>query len=345
MSAWETVEFAELKDLSLPGRHTLVIGQPRSGKTSCLLTYTVAFFSGGETVIVRDIGEFFEWFSVLDYDYPIRGLVPEGCRILYEHPNFEQVEFDVTDLYSLFDALDPKKINLVFFESFCLEVKNYVQFWSNFFKQLLPWKQQPGNGGKRFCLIMDEFGDIAPGKGRTYIRGQNRLSQLIAMNHRKFRRHRIRLLAAVHYFRDITPPIRERFDCYIINTNYPPNPKEVPYTLRKYAEQFPELPVDEVVFVDSTHHHNKIPQREEIPPRRYYDISVRGNADKLMKKATPKSRLEKRAEKWEGRSLDLATELMDRGLMTGPEIAEIWEVKPSTIYSIKHQHEKGFINT
>lgn len=324
MSILETVEHACLDDLWSKGRHCLTIGQPRSGKTSFLLYCTVTYYKLGETVIVRDIGEFFEWFSLLEHDYPILGLVPEGCRILYDHPNFEQVEFDVTNLNTLFDQLEQKRINLIFFDSFCLEVKNYIQFWSNFFKTLLPWKQQPGNGPKPFSLVLDEFGDLAPGKGRTFIADQNRVSQLIAMNHRKFRRHNIRLVAAAHYFRDITPPIRERFDCYCIKINYP-NPQEVPFTLRPYAPKFPKLAVNEMIFLDSSKAFNQFNIKEEIKPKRFYDIAIRGNADNLMKKVTPKSRDEKRAETWKKRAIEEAQKNREKGDSIN-DIAERWQM-------------------
>jgi hypothetical protein len=323
-----------------PGRHTLIIAQPRAGKTSFLLFATASFLKLGEIVIVRDIGEFFEWFSMLDHGYKILGHVPEECSILYEHTNFEQIEFDATDLNTLFNHFEQERINLVFFESFCLEVRNYIRFWSTFFKTLLPWKQQPGHGSIPFSLICDEFGDLAPGKGRTYIPGQNQVSQLIAMNHRKFRRHNIRLVAAVHYFRDITPPIRERFDCYVIKKNYP-NPKEVPYTLQNYSKLFPKLAIDRMLFVDSSKNFNEFEIREEIKPQRFFNISVRGNVDKLMRRTTPESTWEKRAKMWRRTTVRLIHHVLEEKKMTGPEIAEVTGMKLDNVYSYNSFLKRG----
>lgn len=332
MSILETVLHSNLEDMFQKGKHSLIVGRPRSGKTSFLLYCTAVFFKLGEYVVVRDIGEFYEWFSMLNHGYPILGHVPEGCRILFDHPNFEQVEFDVADLNTLFNNFDKDRINLVFFESFSIEMKNHVQFWSDFFKLILPWKEQPGNGAKQFCLVMDEFGDLAPGKGRTYLRGQNRLSQLIAVNHRKFRRHNIRLVSAVHFFRDITPPIRERFDCYCIRNNYP-NPQEVPYTLQNYAHLFPKLPINKMIFVDSSKGFNEFVVREEIKPERFYNVDVQGIqlADKLMEKAKPKTILEKRAETWKNRAIAEARKNVENG-ESMRDIAERWGITDSAVY-------------
>lgn len=330
--------FARLEDAFKPGRHLLAVGQPRSGKTSLLLYFTAVFHKLGEYVIVRDIGEYYEWFSMLEHDYKILGFVPKDCKILFKHPNFEQAEFDVTDLFTLFDQFENRRINLVFFESFSIELKNHVRFWSDFFRVLLPWKEQPGNGEKKFCMIMDEFGDIAPGKGRTYIHGQNILSQLIAVNHRKFRRHNIRLVAAVHYFRDVTPPIRERFDCYAIKTNYP-NPKEVPAVLENYTQKFPKLAVDEMIFVDSSKGFNQFTINEEIKPKRFYNISVQGiqHADELMQKARPETRAEKYSEIWKKRAVYGAAKRIKSGEATVGMIAAEWEVTVDDVYERLHE--------
>lgn len=310
----KTVKHAEFKDMWRPGRHTLVVGQPRSGKTSAMLFITKILFQVfGETLIVRDIGEFFEWFSMLDHGFEILGHVPQDCEIFYKHPNFTQMTFDVTKLTTLFNNLDSDKINLVFFESFCIQLKNYIAFWAQFFKKLLPWKQKPGRGEIPIALLLDEFGDLAPGKGRTFIPGQNQVSQLIAMNHRKFRRHNIRLIGAVHYFRDITPPIRERFDCYVIKQNYP-NPKEVPYVLSPYAPKFPHLKINECLFVDAAKGFNLTKIKEPIKPKRFYNIAVRGNVDKLMSPTSQKSPYEKLARRWRARGVRLATALRNQGM-------------------------------
>lgn len=346
MSQLETVRRAEFEDMCEPGRHTLIIAQPRAGKTSFLLYCTALFSWMGETVIVRDIGEFYEWFSLLDdfkyqgEHYPgfkILGHVPKNCRVHFEHRNFEQVEFDVRKINTLFDNFVRDRINLVFFETFCIEVLNHVRWWSTFFKKLLPWKQRPGHGQLPFTLVCDEFGDLAPGKGRTYLPGQNQISQLIAVNHRKFRRHRIRLVAAVHFFRDITPPIRQRFDCYCIKKNYP-NENEVPFSVRQYAAKFRFLEINELIFIDSAKAFTQFKIDELVPPRRFYNISVTGNVDKQMraKKINP---WEKRAKKWRGRALDAGETAVELGFPP-TSLAKLWKISERSLRRHRASHRQ-----
>jgi len=119
------------------------------------------FHIAGEYVIVRDIGEAFEFLSldeakvkgVTNDGFPIRGFVPEVCRINYNHKNFEQVTYDPRDLTPLFGQLTNEKINLVFFEIFTVDLKVQVKFWNNFFTQLLFWKRLPNNWKLPLCLI------------------------------------------------------------------------------------------------------------------------------------------------------------------------------------------------
>jgi len=65
---------------------------------------------------------------------------------------------------------------------------------------------------------------------------------LVTLNPQKFRRHHIRMVAAIHYFMDITLSLREWFDTYLVKKNYP-NEKEAPLILRPYAKRFPKLKV------------------------------------------------------------------------------------------------------
>jgi len=337
------VLYINIADMFEPARHTLVIGQPRSGKTSFLMKAAAKFYDIGEYVIIRDIGEFFEFFNLIEeLNIPAVGFVPEGCRVYFNHPKFEQREFDIFNLESLFDQFERDKLNLIMFEGFSDLLENHVWFWKEFFTRLLPWKRKPGNGAKRFCLILDEFGDIAPGQGRYFIPEQNRTTQLIAVNHRKFRRHHIRMVAAVHYFRDITPPLRERFDCYLVKKNYP-NEKEVPLILQSYVKKFPKLELSEGIFVDSKMNFNLIKIPELIKPKRYDGvekpyIEVEGDVDHLLETAEKtKNPNEKREEKWKRRLGKLIIHLMENKMMTSFEIGSVTDLDPGLVRSLKSQ--------
>jgi DNA helicase HerA-like ATPase len=334
------VLYADIEDMFLPARHTLVIGSPRSGKTSFLLKVTAKFYQLGEYVIIRDIGEFFEFLNLVEeLEIPAIGFVPEGCTIHFKHPKFEQREFDIFHLDSLFDQFERDRLNLIMFEGFSDQLENHVWFWKEFFTRLLPWKRRPGNGAKRFCLVLDEFGDIAPGQGRYFIPEQNRTTQLIAVNHRKFRRHHVRMVAAIHYFRDITPPLRERFDVYLVKKNYP-NEKEVPLILQPYAKKFPKLELNEAIFVDSKMNFNLIKIRELIKPRRYDGvekpyIEVEGSVDELLSAANKPETSDKKEEKWKSRVGKLVTFLIENEILTSHKIGKLLDLDPSTIRNLK----------
>jgi hypothetical protein len=331
------VLYTNPEDLFQPARHVLVIGQPRSGKTSCLLKFTYAYWKLGETVVARDIGEFFEFLNLVEEaKMPATGFVSQGCRIRYSHPLFEQREFDLHDMTTLLDQLRGDRMNLIMFEGFSDELRNHVWFWQEFIKKLLPWKRRPENAAKRLCLVMDEFGDIAPGQGRYFIPEQSRITQLIGVNLRKFRRHHIRLVAAVHYFRDISPPIRERFDCYFIKKNYP-NPKEVPLVLMPYSGKFAKLQLNEAIFVDSAHNFNQVKINElevdgkAVKPKRYDGVEkptiiVEGEVDDQVD-AIERSRQRGGAseEEWRDKAIRLQREVLARNLMLADDIVELWK--------------------
>jgi len=344
MSSLDIIGHADLRDLFKSGRHTLVIGQPRSGKTTFLFYLTMLFHLAGEYIVVRDIGEAFEFLSlaearvkgVAEDGFQLRGFVPEGCRINYNHKNFEQVTYDPTDLTTLFDQLTNEKINLVFFEIFTLDLKLQVKFWNKFFTQLLFWKRLPRHWKLPICLIMDEFADLCPGKGRSFLRDQHRVSQLIAYNHRKFRRHYIRLIGAVHYFRDITVPVRQRFDCYVIKKNYP-NPDEVPFTLQNYIRLFPKLEVDELIYLDSAKNFNRFTLPMYIKPVPHNDIRYEGSVDDLFSES---DRTKNMLDMWRDRAISTVDLAMSHGIRSA-EIAERWGTDEVTVRTALSKWRRG----
>jgi hypothetical protein len=323
----------ETADLTVPETNNFFLENGilthNSGKTSFLLKITAKFFQLGEYVIIRDIGEFFEFFNLIDeLRLSAIGFVPEGCHVRFNHPSYEEREFDITDLDSLFGQFERDKLNMIMVEGFTDSMRDTVAFWRSFFSRILPWKRRPGNGAKRFCLVLDEFGDVAPGQGRYFIPDQAKTTQLIAVNYRKFRRHHIRMVAAVHYFRDITPPLRERFDCYVVKKNYP-NPKEVPFVLRNYAKRFPTLKLDQAIYVDSTMNFNQLHVKELIKPLRYDGVeksyievegTVETSDDETQDEVSQSSKLYK-----------LVDHLMEKRILTSKQIGQVLGVSASTV--------------
>lgn len=330
MSIMNTVGLAKLTDMFLPQKHTLITGEPGSGKTSLMLDLTTKYKDLDEMVVVRDIGEALEWFSMLDHGYKILAHVPNECKIEFNHHNFDQTSYDIQNITTLFDNWEKDKINLIFFEAFSNSLQNYVYFWKEFFSNIVPWKYSSSQTRKeKIALLIDEFGDLAPGIGRTFIPDQNRISQLVYVNFRKYRRANIRLIGAIHYFRDITPPVREHFNCYLIKSNYA-NSREVPCVLEKYTHKMRDLNVNEAVFIDTKSKFNTIKITETIKPRQF-DAVFKGNIDKLMKKNNKKLLAEKRAKEYKTRWTKAMKTIHENKWMTTKELADLYEMSQRSI--------------
>jgi len=186
-------------------------------------------------------------------------------------------------------------------------------------------------------LIIDELADLCPGKGRSFLKDQHRISQLIAYNHRKFRRHHIRLLGASHYFRDLTVPVRQRFDCYVIKKNYP-NEKEVPFTLQKYAHLFPKLEVNELIYLDSKKNFNRFTLPMLIKPIPHNDIIYEGSVDDLFRDSE-KAKGEERL--WRENALQLLILATEKYGVSAREVAQLWHISPSRVRAMKSEYKQG----
>jgi len=340
------VKFADFDDLFKPSRHTLVIGAPRSGKTSFLLWAAYTFWKLGETVVVRDMGEFFEFLSLVEYredPVPMVGFVPEGCHVRYSNPDFTQRTFDIFDLDSLMDQFEENKVNLIMFEPFSQEPKNQVWFWNRLFHRLLPWKRQIQHAEKKICFIIDELGDLAPGHGRTVIPGQTFLSRYIYVNHRKLRRHFIRLLASVHYFKDVQKPVRQSFDCYVVKRTYA-DEKEVPYAIanKRLVSQLRKMTVSQSFFIDSKDNFNG--PIEDTPyimkPLRFgidrSFIHTEGDVDHLIAEYKETGNVEnepwkEKAETYRKRFLTLLRFILENGDTTSTELGSLLNITGSAV--------------
>lgn len=334
-SKLKTLLMASIDDMFKPSTHTLVVGRPRSGKTSFLLYATAMFHQKGENVVWRDIGEFFEWLSLIE-EIPVLAFVPVGCKIHYQHPNFEQAEFHPKNLFQLFDSFNPKKLNVVVLDMFVENVKVSVKFWSSFFQQLLFYRKQPGKGRKPLCLIVDELNDLAPGKGRLFTMEQLPLSNFIGYNLRKFRRFNIRLVASTHALREIHPPVRERFDCYLFKACFP-NPNEVPPCLTNYVKLLPKLSKDECIFVDQRHAFSQIKTPLFVEPKRFYDVDIDGRVDHLLETSEESSedKIGGKDKVWRSRLIMLLKHLTENDIMSVTEIAHLWGVHPTAVSHLK----------
>jgi len=333
----KNVLWTDLQDFWKPNRHVLAVGAPRSGKTTFLLTFAYWYNHLGELVVARDIGEFYEFFSLLDY-VPITAFIPNNCQIIFNHPNLQYETYDPLNLEALFNSFKKGRINLIFFDNFCFTPKYQIQFWTSFFVKLLYWKRKEGRGKLPLTIIFDEFNDICPGKGRFIIKEQLVLSNIIAYNHRKFRRYNIRLVAASHSFTDLHPPVRKTFDCVIMKRNYS-DPRDLPLELKRYARLMPKLEVNEFIFLDSKRNFNNrpFPSEQAIHPKRFHDIMEEGSVEPLFEEREEK----KKEMLWRDRALVLMRYLLDNDLLSQKEIADMWNINQRTIAWYKYSLATG----
>ena len=334
MSALEIIKYANLDDMFEPRKHVLAVGRPQSGKTTFLLYCARKYREQDETIIVRDIDEFFEFLTLADKE-KIIGFFPEGCKINFEHPNFSQKQFDIMRLETLFEQFEEESINLLFLENFFEKPINRVRIWRRFFEEVLKWKRK-GRGQEPWCLIIDEFGDTAPGRGRNWHPEQLQTAQLIATNQRKFLRHNIRFVAAVHSFRDITVPVRKRFDCYFILKN-DASADDVPDALINYIQLFPKLALGKAIFLDSNHNFNEVTMPQYVRVKKFYDLDLEGAIDEMFEEKT-----DKRTKLWKDRAM-LNLEIMSRHGINLEEVAKDWNMTPQSLYELRHDwHHNHF---
>jgi len=146
----------------------------------------------------------------------------------------------------------------------------------------------------------------------------------------------IRLLGASHYFRDLTVPVRQRFDCYIVKKNYP-NEKEVPFTLQKYAQLFPKLEVDELIYLDSKKNFNRFTLPMYIKPIPHNDIVYEGSVDDLFSES---DRTKEMLDMWRDRAISTVDLAMSHGIRSA-EIAERWGTDEVTVRTALSKWRRG----
>jgi hypothetical protein len=174
------------------GKHQLICGSSGAGKTSTLLLMVKLLMDNGETIIWRDDSSM-EALSLVE-KYKLRIFVPAGCRIYYQHPNIEYVEYDPTKLTpTVFDKLEKGYVHVIEFDLFTMDMTFFIDFWSRFFYEFYKWKNTRPHWPMAF--FTDELNDLAPSVRRGYIPRQLQLSSQIFFSLKKFRKERIRLVA------------------------------------------------------------------------------------------------------------------------------------------------------
>lgn len=329
----------EPNDWKQLGKQSLVIGSPKGGKTTFLLKATHIFMKQGETVIARDLGDFFEFLNLLAY-HQIQGFIPKGCELFYNHPNFSTTQYDPLEPETIFQQLDASKINLVFFELF-VESGFYpvLEFWSTFFLSLMAWKKREGRGNLPLTVIFDQFNDVAGGKSKHLVDEQTRLVSFFLQGIKNFRRNNIRFVASSHSFSHIEPDLVDLFDCYIIKRNHARKSSYIPTVIQSYVPLFPYMPRGKAIFIDSRRKFNRLNDPELMKPERFYNVSYSGSVDKLYQ--GEQTRWERSSKMWRTRALKLACEIQDKHNITAYEIAQLWGISEPTYRTTRSYYLRG----
>lgn len=265
------------------GKHQLICGSSGAGKTSTLLLMVKLLMDNGETIIWRDDSSM-EALSLVE-KYKLRIFVPAGCRIYYQHPNIEYVEYDPTKLTpTVFDKLEKGYVHVIEFDLFTMDMTFFIDFWSRFFYEFYKWKNTRPHWPMAF--FTDELNDLAPSVRRGYIPRQLQLSSQIFFSLKKFRKERIRLVASTHGYGDIHKPVREAFNFYLLKKM---SEGEVPDILWRFTKMVQKLQLDEMVIIDEEHSFNRMHIKEFVKPRKF---TVRFSGDL---KPTSQKKLEESA--------------------------------------------------
>ena len=258
------------------GKHLLVCGASGSGKTSTLLLLVKLFMDNGETVIWRDDSSM-EALSLVNV-YKLKIFVPLGCKIYYEHPNIEYIEYNPANLNSIFTKIEKGKIHIVEFDLFTMDMTFFIEFWSRFFYELYKWKNT--RPSLPIAFFTDELNDLAPSVRRGYIPRQLTLSSNIFFSLKKFRKEKIRMVASTHGYGDIHKPVREAFNFYILKKM---SEGEVPDILWRFTKLVQKLHLDQMLIIDEEHSFNRMTVREFVKPRKF-TVKFTGNLKRVNEK-------------------------------------------------------------
>jgi len=258
------------------GKHLLVCGASGSGKTSTLLLLVKLFLDNGETVIWRDDSSM-EALSLVSV-YKLKIFVPTGCKIYYDHPNIEYVEYDITNLNTIFTKIEKGKIHVVEFDLFTMDMTFFIEFWSRFFYELYKWKNT--RPSLPIAFFTDELNDLAPSVRRGYIPRQLTLSSNIFFSLKKFRKEKVRMVASTHGYTDIHKPVREAFNFYILKKM---SEGEVPDILWRFTKLVQKLHLDQMLIIDEEHSFNRMTVREFVKPRKF-TVKFTGSLKRISEK-------------------------------------------------------------
>jgi hypothetical protein len=334
-------------------KHMVVVGAPKSGKTTFLLYMAAMHRAMGHTVLIRDIGDYFEYLSLCREEYregrSVYGFLPEGCSLRWRGRGLELVHYDPDRMVeTLFERLAEGRYNIVFADRFIandernVKPKLVMKFWSRFFAKLMEWKSRPRRGRLPLAFIFDQFNDIGPGRGRYTLPMQEHLVNSIAMYMKDFRRARVRFIASTHTYDELSLSLRQKFEVHVIKRNYS-SVHSVPPRLANYCHMFPKIALDRAWIKDPQ---DRIQGPTDggvvvpvyVKPKRYYDVLTEGDMNRLLEE--PKAGKPSTQEMVDRVLGELDRFLNDRGRVDYKLIMAEFDVPMSRAYAVKAAVER-----
>jgi hypothetical protein len=179
----------EKEFLRKPGEHLLEVGITGSGKTQGLYWIVDGIVNVGEEAVVWfDIGKQNE-IAVLSKFRPLKIFHPYECRVIVRGIDVEFKPFDLVD--EIWLELDSSKINVVCLEPFIDDPEVYSNIMGVIFKRLVRLSHH-GEIFTPLSIFIDEFHNIAPGRGQGLSEKHHRIGAYVQKNVERLRSLRIK---------------------------------------------------------------------------------------------------------------------------------------------------------
>lgn len=238
----------EKEFLRKPGEHLLEIGITGSGKTQGLYWICDGIVNvGKEAVVWFDLGKGNE-IAVLSRFKPLKIFYPYECKVEVKGLEVEFKPFDFVD--EIWLELNPSKINIVSLEPFIDDPEVYSRIMATIFKRLVRLSHA-GEIYNPLTVFIDEFHNVAPGKGQGMTDNHYRVGAYVQKNVERLRSLRIRLVASTHGITKIRKGVRTSFNWLMIRRISDRIGQEIT-RLEKYLDIFQTLANDEAVIVYPT---------------------------------------------------------------------------------------------
>jgi hypothetical protein len=239
----------EKEFLRKPGEHLLEVGITGSGKTQGLYWICDGIVNvGKEAVVWFDIGKGNE-ITVLSRFRSLKIFYPYECKV--EVRGVDDVKYHPFDLVDeIWLELDPSRINVVSIEPFIDDPEVYSRIVGTIFKRLVRLSHA-GEIYTPLTVFLDEFHNVAPGKGQGMTDNHYRIGAYVQKNVERLRSLKVRIVASTHGITKIRKGVRTSFNWLMIRRISDKLGQEIT-RLDRYLDIFQTLANDEAIIVYPT---------------------------------------------------------------------------------------------